>query len=87
MDLDVKTPLSDFDLVEKYKAILDTLHRVSDDLAEKHPYEDLQVSILGHACTLTTHEVSEVIATQLRTFKRLLVQTQDRINRSEGKVA
>jgi hypothetical protein len=87
MDLDVKIPLSDFELVEKYKAILHTLHRVSDDLEEKHPYEDLEVTILGYACTLTAHEVSGVIAAQIRMFKRLLTQTQDRIHRSEGKVA
>lgn len=87
MDLDVTIQLSDFDLVEKYKTILDTLNRVSDDLAEKHPYEDLEVTILGHACTLTAHEVGGVIAAQMRMFKRLLMQVQDRIHRNEGKVA
>lgn len=87
MDLDVKAPATDFELQEKYKAILDTLHRVCDGLDEKHPYEDVEVSILGQVCTLTANELSSVVAVQIRTFNRLLVHVQDRIARSEGKVA
>lgn len=86
MDLDI-TPVTDFELVEKYKNILTTLYAVSDDLAEKHPYDDVEVSILGHACTLSAHEVGGLIASQIRTFKRMLMQVEDRIARSEGKVA
>lgn len=87
MDLEVTTPPTDFELVEKYEAILNTLYHVSDGLADKHPYEDVEVSILGHTCVLTAREVDVVIAAQIRTFKRLLTQVEDRITRSEGKVA
>lgn len=87
MDIEVTPSPTDFELAEKYQAILNTLHRVSESLAEKHPYEDVEISILGQTCTLTAHELGGVIESQIRSFNRYLLQVQDRISRSEGKVA
>jgi hypothetical protein len=81
------TKLSDFELITKYQEILDALQKASKVIAQKHPYSDVQVSILGTVCTFTSHEIGVSIAAQIRTFERLIMQVQDRIQRSEGKVA
>ena len=87
MEINTASTVSDFELLAKYQSILDALQKASETVAQKHPYHDIQVSILGNVCTFTAHEVGISLAAQIRTFERLILQVQDRIHRSEGKVA
>jgi len=83
----VYMPVSDFELLEKYKKVIENLKVANDLLSKKHPYDDVQVSLLGCICTLTAHELGVSISAQINVFNRLLLQVEDRITRSEGKVA